>query len=194
MPDIHSVTPEVVAKLVAKRRVIKQAIVLCTGDMVGNFTMGGNGDPLDAYKRLRDAAKALYLVQGNHDEYNAEVATMTARPAAWTSATSICLAWAALLAPETYPDDTLHKYRPEEYRRRVEAALALEPDILLTHNPPLELEAEGACRGACGAVATEPLPFRPRLHLFGHTNTKPMVVERKSCLALCMNEQIYSWT
>eukprot|EP00051_Salpingoeca_urceolata_P018336 m.256775 g.256775 ORF g.256775 m.256775 type:complete len:66 (-) comp19175_c0_seq4:517-714(-) len=59
MPDIHSVTPEVVAKLVAKRRVIKQAIVLCTGDMVGNFTMGGNGDPLDAYKQLRDAAKAL---------------------------------------------------------------------------------------------------------------------------------------
>jgi predicted phosphodiesterase len=160
MSDIHTANSAVVDKLIKTRCVNKRTIVICTGDMAGNGKMGGNADPIKDYVRLRDAAAALYLVQGNHDVHNSDVLKLVNSDGTWccvdqravdTPIGRIAGVNGIILPPEEKENQPeKHKYVHADYMRRLQCSLDLKPDILLTHTPLSDVDHE------------------VRLHLFGH--------------------------
>lgn len=180
MSDMHSATSEVIDKLVKSKTIDKNTIVICTGDMAGNNKMGGDADALPDYVRLRDAAQALYLVQGNHDIYNADVMHLINDDGTWC-----CVDQRAVDTPlgriagvngimtDTRPTMERHKYPKIEYMKRLKHTLALKPDILLTHTPLTDI------------------PYNVPIHLFGHAHMDPYIDLSHNGLRLNMDGRIF---
>ena len=142
MSDIHSVTSAVVDKLIQRRLVDKDTVVVCTGDMAGTGRMGSNADSFADYVRLRDAARALYLVQGNHDTLNPAVEELANADGSWCSVHRRVVdtplgrvAGLHGIINDAKPDPAFHVHTSEAYLGSLAAVLALRPDVLLTHTP-----------------------------------------------------------
>ena len=158
MSDIHSMTPEVVDWLLATQRVTPQTIVITTGDMAGNGRLGEDGDPLPQYTLLRDAALALYFVQGNHDALSPQALALTNADGSRCCVDGVVVPTLlgtiggvnGIVVSEEHVDASKHKLSQADYSAQYSHVLALNPDIMLTHQP-VEREDMGAS-----------------IHLFGH--------------------------
>lgn len=171
MSDLHGATTVAVNRLIRRGIIDDETIVLCTGDMTGNGRMGADGDPYDDYVRLRDAARALYLVQGNHDRESQAVLTMcnsdgrpccvhrraVSTPLGRITGVSGIMAGDGSQGTGGQADPTLHKYPADIYMRWVRQAAALRPDVLLTHMPLSATAQQEAIRSV-------------PIHLFGHAH------------------------
>lgn len=177
MSDMHGACPNVVTKLI--KRGLSDTVVICTGDMAGNGSKGGNSDPYPQYVRLRDAARALYLVQGNHDAYSKE--TLALRNDDGTPccvdgrvvATPIGLVGGVSGIVSDHPNPALHKLPANEFDVRLAAVVAKCPDVLLTHTPLEEYYA---------------VP----IHLYGHAPVTPYAqFPAPDRVTLCMDNRIF---
>ncbi len=147
MSDIHSATPFVVCDLVDSGVIDQETIALTCGDMAGNGKMGGNADPIAEYKAILDAAHRFYFVQGNHDVYYKEALHLKN-----SDGTYCCVDGRLVNTPlgtitgvsgiigNSNPE--LHIYDAVTYREKYRKAVALQPDILLTHQPPPEPDVD----------------------------------------------------
>lgn len=161
MSDIHSATPEVVGDMIANDIINKDTIVLSMGDMSGNFELGGNGDPINEYRAIRDAARAFYFVQGNHDEQNSSAEALknddgtrccVDRRVQDTPIGKIGGVNGIISRGQKPPRPQLHIYHQDTYLQRLKNVLASKPDILMTHQP-VRLSSE---------------LYQPKLRLCGH--------------------------
>lgn len=139
MSDLHSNSQEVV-DILDCQGLLKDTVVIATGDMAGDGTMGGDGDPLPVYQFLLKRAKRLYFVQGNHDLFNPDALELKN-----SDQTYCCL--------HNRVQDTIvgrlggvngimgkdkphkHTFLPSTYLKLLNAVLQQTPDILLTHDP-----------------------------------------------------------
>eukprot|EP00049_Salpingoeca_infusionum_P018209 m.356207 g.356207 ORF g.356207 m.356207 type:complete len:250 (+) comp17472_c0_seq1:189-938(+) len=170
MSDIHSLSEKVVAKLIMTSQIAKNTIVLMTGDMAGTGKRGPAGDanPFDMYMRVRDAAFALYFVQGNHDIEDPRAATLTNDDGSFCCVHNTVQHTVlgtiggvnGIRVPGTDGIPARHKYPATRYeawwanvqRLAAQASSSGQLDICLSHEPP----------------ANEEL-FAQR-HLFGHAH------------------------
>jgi Icc-related predicted phosphoesterase len=66
MSDLHSHTQAVI-DILCQKYDLSKFIIVTLGDMWGNGIYGSDGYPTPYYKLLHNTAKALYIIQGNHD-------------------------------------------------------------------------------------------------------------------------------
>lgn len=181
MSDIHGATTESITKLIKRKLIDDETIVLCTGDMAGTGRVGSNDDPFDDYVTLKNACRALYLVQGNHDVFNAGVMTLMNR-----DGSPCCVHRQVIQTPlgrlggingimvdDDKANKQLHKFTSSDYTKWLNQVLQQKPDILLTHTP----------------VKT---PRSVPLHLFGHDHFENYIdIVGPNCLKLNMDCRIF---
>eukprot|EP00730_Choanoeca_flexa_P006865 TRINITY_DN12238_c2_g1_i2.p2 TRINITY_DN12238_c2_g1~~TRINITY_DN12238_c2_g1_i2.p2 ORF type:complete len:232 (+),score=38.84 TRINITY_DN12238_c2_g1_i2:1989-2684(+) len=183
MSDLHSLTPEIVQWLVSKKRVTSQTVVITTGDMAGAGKLGQDGDPIEAYKLLRDAAMAFYFVQGNHDDYNAAAFDLVN-----DDGTPCCVHNMVVETPlgrlggangivvaDSHGNGDKHKYSQKEYDTVYNHVAMQHPDIMLTHQPIAAVDA-------CATI-----------HLFGHAHANAYAVEPDGRLLLNMDGRVFQF-
>ncbi len=64
--DLHTYSYKVFERLADEIDLSKYIVITC-GDMAGDGILGHDADPTDTYEFIRQRAKALYVIQGNHD-------------------------------------------------------------------------------------------------------------------------------
>lgn len=187
MSDIHGATTEVVHSLIHKRKIIdKDTIVICTGDMGGaDGKMGGLLDPTKDYCAIKDACRAFYFVQGNHDlDVSAVHNTWTNedgtpcylhRKVVDTAIGRIGGVSGIIVAKGKVAIERAHIYTEEDYDAMLQEVLQQKPEILLTHTP---LESNlGVSR-----------------HLFGHAHFEEYIgLGEDGSLSLNMDRRIFVW-
>lgn len=173
MSDIHSATPAVVSDMIKKRIINGETVVLCTGDMAGDGTMGGDGDPIGAYRSILEHAFALYFVQGNHDTENPAVYELRNRDGTPCCVHGLCID--TIIGKVAGVNGIIgnpskqHRTTKDAYTAALRRVLSGGPDILLTHQPP-RLEPEAS------TVDTKYEGYPPQavpLHICGHYAYEP---------------------
>jgi len=170
MSDIHSITTVVVDDLIKKNTINDKTIVITTGDMSGDFSTAGNGDPFEDYVKINKAAKAFYFVQGNHDYRNSQCKKLTNDDGTKCYVEGILqdtilgkiTGLNGIIVDDARVNKKLHKYSQEEYNRKLDYLLNLKPDIFLTHMPLDKERLESV--------------FLPKIHLCGHYDTEDYFV------------------
>lgn len=163
MSDLHSATTDIITDLIRKKTIDNNTIVICTGDMAGNWKIGGDADPYDDYTKIRDVAKSLYFVQGNHDIFNEKSKQLKNSDGTFCNVEGILQQTplgtiTGLNGIETdncRVEHSKHRYSSDLYERRLKYVLKMKPDILLTHQP-------------LGTERLEKYGIVPKYHLCGH--------------------------
>jgi predicted MPP superfamily phosphohydrolase len=184
MSDIHSITSFVIDDMIKKKRINKETIVITTGDMAGDGSTGGNGDPYDDYIKILDASLAFYFVQGNHDYKNKKCKKLINKDGSkccvegFLQDTMIGTI-TGINGIEVKDEDVnkkLHKYSSDEYQKKLEYVLSLKPDILLTHQPINKKRLNEI--------------YLPKIHLCGHYHMKDFFVNDKDYCMINLDGKI----
>ncbi len=166
--DLHSHTQAVVERL-ADTLDLSQYSVITAGDMAGDNVYGSDGDPTPTYAFLRDRAKALYIVQGNHDLPSPALQRLRNghhQPCLLPDGVdAINTTLGKLGGVQGTISNKQHPYKKtaEDFYDRLERLLRTRPAILVTHETP-------ALPGAIGKDKLFDMVKRytPRIHIFGH--------------------------
>jgi predicted phosphodiesterase len=180
MSDIHSHMASVLDYLLANYN-LSNYVVITLGDMYGDMYYGSDGDPTQYYKILHEHAKALYIVQGNHDlppENISELLNLTNKD------NSRCLLHNGKIIQTSIGriggvhgiiSDKKHPYKmPEnEYIKFLKNLSGV--DILLTHDTPSIVNSEGKKLIGNDAI-TETIKkyVKPKIHVYGHCYHSPV--------------------
>eukprot|EP00040_Diaphanoeca_grandis_P008982 m.47113 g.47113 ORF g.47113 m.47113 type:complete len:234 (+) comp20419_c0_seq1:130-831(+) len=183
MSDMHTATATVIDMLIQKKKINKGTIVICTGDMAGIYQQkGSDEDPIAEYRKLQQAALALYFVQGNHDVQNAETREMynddgtPCHVAGLVVETAVgSIGGVDGIIDDVKPDPSLHKYTTTEYMSMFKKVTARNPQILLTHTP----------------LASDVM-HSSKIHLYGHAPVTPYAQITHDALSLNMDGRIFS--
>jgi predicted MPP superfamily phosphohydrolase len=184
MSDIHSMTADVVDWLISTRRITPQTVVITTGDMAGNGRLGEDGDPLQQYIRLRDAALALYFVQGNHDDFNPQALALRN-----SDGTPCCVDGDVIQTPlgaiggvngitvlDEHVEPAKHKLSAVDYNAQYRRVLSMGPTIMLTHQPVEREDMAANC-----------------IHLFGHAHHDNYADYDETTLSLNMDGRVFQF-
>lgn len=141
MSDIHSATDYVVSDMVKKGIIDKYVVVLSCGDMAGNSTkLGTNVDPYQSYLSIRNAAKAFYFVQGNHDIYSDQSQQLCNDDGTRCCVDQLVqntvigkIGGVSGIEAKKEPEPNRHIYDSLVYTRRFNKMIRCSPDILMTH-------------------------------------------------------------
>jgi predicted phosphodiesterase len=182
MSDMHGAAPAVIQTLIQRNLIDKDTIVICTGDMGGkNGKLGGLLDPTTEYECIRQHCLAFYFVQGNHDVNvpdHAKFVNGDGTPCYLHGKTITCLWLGCTMAGVSgiwtdHPDESSHKYSRDKYESLMNARIKTMPDVLLTHQPPINTTA--------------------KIHLFGHAHADDYVTTTDSSLKLNMDGRVFIW-
>ena len=143
MSDLHSLTDFIIDDLIKKKKIDKNTIVISTGDMAGNNKIGGDGSPYESYLKILKHCNKFDFVNGNHDIYNEKYIDIknddnTNCMVDMIIVNTIIGKISGLNGIEVSDDMVnhhLYKYSSDEYNKKLNIVYAMEPDIILTHQP-----------------------------------------------------------
>lgn len=181
MSDLHSVSFDLIKKMVKSKYIKPNSIVIMTGDMAGTGKLGpaGDADPYQLYQYMLENCASLYFVQGNHDIKNSEVYNLKNPDGTPCCVSDVVIdtpigrigGLDGIISKQSIPDR--HKYLESEYLKRYKRVKDMKPEIMLTHQPP-----------------AEQLIFAP-VHLFGHAHTDNYNKVLNGCTCLNMDSRVF---
>lgn len=149
MSDLHSMTEFIVDDLIRKKIINSSTIVITMGDMSGdNKRIGANGDPYNSYKKILANSNKFYFVQGNHDIYDEKFVHLLNGDLTPCMVDSIVVDTPigkiaginGIQVDDELVNHNSHKYSSQEYNEKLQKILELNPDIILSHQPILNID------------------------------------------------------
>jgi len=180
--DLHSYAPEVF-EIIANKFDLGRYNIITAGDMAGPLPSkySTDGDPTETYRFIKQHAKNLFIVQGNHDlppEHIADLHNIK------NDDRKRCL-----LADGTQLRKTeigkiggvhgtislkKHPYKKDDahYYALVDCILGMKPDVFITHDMPAVVytneAGEEVRMPGHDDLYKKVLKAKPRVHIFGH--------------------------
>lgn len=160
--DLHTATGDIMKDLIKKKIINKNTIVISTGDMAGNGTFGGNGDPYKDYVNIKNNCHSFFFIQGNHDYKNDNCKNLQNSDGTFchvddrveNSIIGLIGGIDGIMVDECREDKNKHKFREIDYSNKLRYILKKKPDILLSHQPIEKRILEKV--------------YLPKFHLCGH--------------------------
>lgn len=164
MSDLHNDTQLILDNLIYLHD-ISEYYVICIGDMAGDGTFGGDGDPTEYYEFILKHAKGLYYVQGNHDLPNKKILTNKDKSKCMIQNGKISYTPLGkiggvngIISNRSHP----YKLPENEYLQFLNKYHGKNIDILLTHDTP-KVSYIGQ-----ELILNSSLFIAPKVHIFGH--------------------------
>ena len=202
MSDMHSHTMEVFEYL-DKNLILKDYIIICTGDMWGNYIFGNDGDPTEYYKWMNERARALYIIQGNHDlpPKNINELTKIKNKDGTNCYLTNGLVQKTLLGKiggvHGIISDKKHPYKMDEekYLKNLRKLVGKKINILLTHDTPslYDTNLKKKLPGR-DCILNSVYDIKPKVHIYGHCHHPQFMYKDKNILFLNADARILVFT
>jgi Icc-related predicted phosphoesterase len=183
MSDMHSHTQKVIEYLLSNYDLSK-FIVITLGDMWGNGFMGSDGDPTPFYELLYNNAKALYIIQGNHDLPPSDASEFQKLVNMKNKDKTYCLLKNGIPFSSSIGiiggvhgtiSNKKHAYKmPEKEYVKYLKSMVGKIEILLTHNTPQLFG--GTKNQTIGNYIIHDMvcKIKPKIHVYGHCYHHPV--------------------
>lgn len=155
---------------------LRKYIVICAGDMAGILNIyGEDADPTQTYQFIADRAKALYIIQGNHDlppknlKDLTEMKNKNGTYCYLPDGKSIKTELGKIGGVHGIISDKVHPYKKhlELYLKFLNRVLVEKLDILVTHDTPSVIYDNKECVGN-KEIYELVKKYKQRVHIYGH--------------------------
>jgi predicted phosphodiesterase len=184
MSDMHSHTKAVIDYLVCSDIDLSKFVIVTLGDMWGNGFFGSDGDPTPFYHILKQYAKALYIIQGNHDLPPSrlsdllEMKNRNGTKCLLTNGHPINTSIGKIGGIHGTISAKIHPYKmPEKaYLKLLKSFSDKGLDILLTHDTPRITDEKNNILIGNIDIYNTVTQVKPKVHVYGHCYHPPVNV------------------